>query len=199
MLHSQTRQRGLVDRLYELGLCVSYDRVLNITAEIADKVCKQYENDGVVCPTQLKGGLFTTAGVDNIDHNPSSKLAKESFHGTAITLTQHPTKENQGEPRQCLQLNNEKVHTIPHLPEFYATVPPTVPTKSQLHVPSPDGVIILDKSELEPAKDTQLGWLKNVKRLADEDLGKEDYKFVINQLPQLVCCHYSLTMPTPLQ
>ena len=34
---------------------------------------------------------FTTAAIDNIDHNPSSTTAKESFHGTGISLLQHPS------------------------------------------------------------------------------------------------------------
>ena len=37
-----------------------------------------------------KGGLFTTAAVDIIDHNPSSTSAHDSFHGTVISLFQHP-------------------------------------------------------------------------------------------------------------
>ena len=37
-----------------------------------------------------------TAAVDNIDHNPSSKAAEESFHGTGILLFQHPTESNHG-------------------------------------------------------------------------------------------------------
>ena len=30
MLHTKTRRKGLVDALFELGLCISYDRVLSI-------------------------------------------------------------------------------------------------------------------------------------------------------------------------
>ncbi|KAI8487001.1 hypothetical protein Bbelb_352610 [Branchiostoma belcheri] len=41
--------------------------------------------------------LFTTAAVDNIDHNPSSTTAKDSFHGTAISLLQHPNSAEDGE------------------------------------------------------------------------------------------------------
>ena len=29
--------------------------------------------------------------MDNIEHNTSSRYAKDIFHGTAISLTQHPT------------------------------------------------------------------------------------------------------------
>ena len=43
----------------------------------------------MLSPPQLKGGLFTTAAVDNIDHNSSSTSAHDSFHGTGISLFQH--------------------------------------------------------------------------------------------------------------
>ena len=32
---------------------------------------------------------FTTAAVDNIDHNLSSTSTNDSFHGTGISLFQH--------------------------------------------------------------------------------------------------------------
>ena len=47
-------------------------------------------NDKVVCPPSLKAGAFTTAATDNIDHKPSFDNATSSFHGTAISLFQHP-------------------------------------------------------------------------------------------------------------
>ena len=39
-IHAVTRSRGLVDTLFNLGLCVSYDRLLQITADIANGVCQ---------------------------------------------------------------------------------------------------------------------------------------------------------------
>ena len=50
----------------------------------------------------MKKNLFTTTAVDNIDHNPSSSIASDSFHGTGISLLQHPTREEKGEPREDL-------------------------------------------------------------------------------------------------
>jgi len=87
-LHAQTRKRTLVDKMFELGLSISYDRVLAISTQLANSVCNQYNVDNVVCPQKLHGDLFTTAAVDNIDHNPSSTTAKDSFHGTGISLFQ---------------------------------------------------------------------------------------------------------------
>ena len=41
-------------------------------------------------PTQLRHGLFTAGALDNLDHNPSSTTAKDSFHGTGISFFSTP-------------------------------------------------------------------------------------------------------------
>lgn len=65
-LHNKTRKRELVDTLYELGLSVSYDRVLEISTDLGTKICKYYDSLNTVCPPQLKKGVFTTSAMDNI-------------------------------------------------------------------------------------------------------------------------------------
>ena len=92
MLHTKTRKRDLVDTMYQLGLSISYNRVLEISTELGN-ICHHYHVTNGVCPPELKCGLFTTAAIDNIDHNPSSTSAHDAFHGTAQSLFQHPNKE----------------------------------------------------------------------------------------------------------
>ena len=77
MLHAHTRKKELVDRLYHLGMSISYDRVLSFSTTMGSSVCKQFHREQVVCPPRLRGSVFTTAAVDNIDHNPSSTTSKE--------------------------------------------------------------------------------------------------------------------------
>ena len=72
--------------LHHLGLSVSYHRVLQVENELANSVCQDFKKKGVVCPSQLRKGLFTVAAIDNIDHNPPSNTAKCSFHGTGMFL-----------------------------------------------------------------------------------------------------------------
>ena len=96
VLHAHSRQRGVIDKMYHLGLCISYDRVLQISSDLGNSVCEMYKREQVVCPPKMKSKLFTTGSVDNIDPNPSSRTAKNSFHGTAISMTQHPFAENPG-------------------------------------------------------------------------------------------------------
>ncbi len=66
LLYSRTRKRDLIDTLFEMGLSVSYDRVLQLSTDIGNVVIDQFEEDG--CPAVLKGGLFTTTTSTIIQH-----------------------------------------------------------------------------------------------------------------------------------
>ena len=54
LLHGGTRKRSLVDKFYDLGLSVSYDRVFSISADLGNDVSELYKSEGVVCPRQLR-------------------------------------------------------------------------------------------------------------------------------------------------
>lgn len=121
------RKRDLVDKLHHLGLSISYDRVLNISTRLAQRVCDQFEQDRVVCPINMRTGLFTTAAVDNIDHNTSATTAVSSFHGMGISLFQNPSISNAGGVRAYSDTNITKNvsswEAVPELPAEYALVP----------------------------------------------------------------------------
>ena len=126
-LHAQTRKRQLIDIMFQLGLSISYDRVLGISTQLGNGVCQQYQTENVVCPLKLRKELFTVAAVDNIDHNPSSTTAKDSFHGTGISLFQQPTVEKPGTDRG-LPILNENIprKSIAPLPQSYTTIQPVI-------------------------------------------------------------------------
>ena len=63
-IHAKTRSRDLVQNMHTLGLSVSYDRVLAISTDLGNAVCCRYQEENVVCPYNLRTGLFTTAAVD---------------------------------------------------------------------------------------------------------------------------------------
>ena len=89
-VYAQTRKKILIDKLHHLGLSVSYDRVSGIVGGLSSCVCDYFNSLGVVCPQDIQPGLFTTAAIDNIDHNSSTNsLISASFHGTGISLFQH--------------------------------------------------------------------------------------------------------------
>ena len=93
LLHSQTRQRNLIDKLHSLGLSISYERVLEIKTATGKKNCERFELEKTVCPLNLRKGLFTYGAIDNIDHNPSSSTSQRSFHETGISLFQNRKQE----------------------------------------------------------------------------------------------------------
>ena len=134
-IHGETRKRSLVDAFFNIGLCISYDRLLTISTDMANSVCSSFEEDGVVCPPKLRNQVFTTAAVDNIDHNPSSTTSSDSFHGTAISLVQHPTVEETGIDR-CTNVIDGAVKSqqkLCSLPDAYANVPAASLPKKQLY------------------------------------------------------------------
>ena len=109
---AKTRKRQLVDMLHDHGISISYNRVLYVSAQLGDAAVAKYVEDGVVCPPDLRRGLFSTAAMDNIDHNPAATTATSSLHGTNSSMFQHPTTDNEGEKREPLQLGDKKTEGL---------------------------------------------------------------------------------------
>ena len=168
LIHAKTRSRSLIDTLYNLGLCVSYDRLMSISTDLSNTVCSLYHNNQVVCPPQLSKKVFTCGAVDNIDHNPSSTTAHDSFHGTAITLTQFPTTESPGEGQDSVYLEAQKQSKLIPLPQKYTMVPPVTATANPI-VPTKD--ISLTDEQSNNMDYIQIGgkWLSQVSRLVNKD------------------------------
>jgi hypothetical protein len=127
--HARTRKKDIVENMHALALSISYSRVLELSADISHKSLELFEREKCVCPPNLKCGLFTTAAVDNLDHNPSSTTSTESFHGTGISIFQHPSPYCCGTPRSMPALTNvscDKSLKVPCLPLAYTTVLPAL-------------------------------------------------------------------------
>ncbi|KAI4830181.1 hypothetical protein KUCAC02_001831 [Chaenocephalus aceratus] len=140
-IHAVTRSRRLVDTLFNLGLCVSYDRLLQLTSDIANGVCQSFRVEDVVCPPKLRHGLFTTGAVDNIDHIPSSATAKDSFHGTGISLMQHPSHTHGGADRGVLVIGQggSSTKSVTPLPSAYTIVLPAALKTKVFSAPAVQG------------------------------------------------------------
>jgi len=70
----------------------------------------------------MRGRVFTTATVDNINHNPSSTASKQSFHGTAISLVQHHLFHGASVDRDIIILggsNERGLKVVDYLPHYY--------------------------------------------------------------------------------
>ena len=135
LVHSETRSRVLTDKLHDHGLCISYHRMLSLSTSIGNTVCSQCERDNIVSPSILRLHLFTTHAVDNVDHNPSSRSAKDSFHGTAITTTQHLEHVGDGNQRQIYPFQKSKgYYTLRKLPTDYTAIKPFVLKTNDVYV-----------------------------------------------------------------
>ena len=128
-IHTLTRSRKLVNSLYKLEVSISYNRVNELENLLANAVCERFEEEGLVCPGNLRIGLFTVGVLDNIDHNPSSTSAQGSFHGTGISVFQFPTSTNPGVSRPPIIVNSETSNAKCSLPHQYTNVPALSPAK----------------------------------------------------------------------
>ena len=173
LLHAETRKRGLVDKLCDLGLSISYNRVLEISTEMGNKVAARFQAENVVCPFNLKLKLFTTSAVDNIDHNPSSSTATDSLHGTAISLFQNATKENHGQERAPVQPSfDHPTRSIAPLPKQYAEVPSVQPWKTNPPFHSTT-VKADDFQSLMVDLSDEKKWLEHVKNVLEDNSQNE--------------------------
>ena len=72
-------------RICHLGLSISPERLLGMPMSMESRAIDVFEREGVVCPLNVRHGLFTTAATDNLDINPSSATAMTSFHRAYAT------------------------------------------------------------------------------------------------------------------
>ena len=178
LLHAKTRQKDLINKLSEYGICISYSRTMAISTQLANSVCKRFDEEECVCPPKLKKNVFSIGAFDNIDHNPSARTAKDSFHGTAISIMQAPTEENEGVDRQSEIITEEVIEEkkMLQLPEIYTEVPPTILKTTEPTVPKVWGP---KKPELNADANTfqeERDWLIHVEvSLKKEELEKTDF------------------------
>ena len=98
LIYNKTRKKGLVNKFAEEGLTIFYSRLQEIQNSIAGQLCHQYVTEGVVRPKSLQDGLFNSVAIDNIDSNPFSTTANSAFHGTSLSVFQHPKEDYPDEP-----------------------------------------------------------------------------------------------------
>ena len=170
LLHTKTRKRDLVDELFKNGLSVSYDRIMQLSTDLGNDAILSFEKEGVVCPTSLRRGLFTTGNLDNIDHDPSSTSARTSFHGTAMSLTQHCSESNGGILRthEHVTYDAPRAKTIKPLPERYTVVNPAA-YHNENPLPSRAGSPLVPGDTLLSSDTTQTTWLDKMNDLLKEE------------------------------
>ena len=173
-LHCRTRKRELIDKEYKLGLSISYYRMMSLSARLANSVINRYVKEGVVCPANLRKNVFTTAALDNIDHDPSSSTATDSFHGTAISMVSHPTATSPGDERSTVDLleKSQVSEEIGSLPSSYTYIPDAYIRNKAPTVPKCSSLILAD-GELNDEFDNFLkgeeAWVSNASKLLEKD------------------------------
>ena len=109
-------------------MCISQERLVQLSAGMGNTVTDINEKEGVVLPANLREGFFSTASADNIDIATKCSSAAPSFHGTAPSINHHMSSENQGQLR-ILPGTLSTDLKLKHLPKWYTEVPPS-------HLPS---------------------------------------------------------------
>lgn len=91
--------------------------------------------------------------MDNIDHNPSPRTAKNSFHGTAISLTEDPTNDKSiDRNRVLINADLSKRKTVSNLPEAYTSIQPYMETESRKDYFVSVGVLLTNRSQMSSLK-----------------------------------------------
>ena len=172
MVHAQTRKREHV------GVSITYDHVLRLSAQLGETFIQQFHKEQVVCHPKMRGYVFPTAAVDNIDHNPSWTTSKESFQGTGISLFQHPAFAGQGVDCSIVIVGGSAGQkTVGHFPSYYTEVPPVFSSTTKAPVP-PSTVASLSRENSNHNIKEEYCWLNVRKILA---LASDDEENSVNQ------------------
>ena len=180
-IYATVRSRTLIDHLFMLGICIPYNRVLEITQVLYEKLRSSYEMNGLFLPRVLKKGIFTVLVKDNIDKNARSTFAQSHYHGISISILQFPTSSNSGhslpQPQEPEILTSSK-KLLP-LPKEYTYVKPLpfIPGQSldsDLYAKPVNNSFVFDTHDKETMKNlstyvTQENeWLENFDPYAPE-------------------------------
>ena len=79
------RAKSTINVLYDACLDLSYTRAHEVRKDIARAVCKRHSEDGIVLPTNVRQGVFSTMHFDNLDHNKRSKLSNNNHHKPLVS------------------------------------------------------------------------------------------------------------------
>lgn len=162
-VHSQTRSKKLVELLHQFCLSISYKRVVSIELGFAHSIAKQTAaTSNIVCPSNLQKHNFTVAALDNLDHNPTSRTATSSFHGTGISIFQYPSLDKPGLQQNPIQIDrvNNPGNTGSILPHSYTFVPPV--ERNLVSKPPVKDVPELDLDLIDADRQHEQSWMNEV-------------------------------------
>ena len=150
---------------------------MTISTDLGNEVCRCYKDESAVCPSNLRLHLFTTAAVDNIDHSPTSTTAHDSFHGTGISLFQHPSAENPGTAKAPIAISHavSSSKSVCQLPEAYTEVAPVIAPAKHPQVSATTINIQPDGGVFNHSFKDEVKWLENSNKvICNQDTLKEE-------------------------
>ena len=166
-IYATVRSENLINKLYSLGLCMPFKRVLEIGKNMAEYDLKQFDIDKVFIPKHAYKNVFTVLAKYNIDLNASPTTVTNHYHGTSMTMLHFPTINAPGQ----LYASNfkEQVQTlydtlkINSVPELYSKLQiPHITVSKDVYFPlSNTNLSIMDSSVLANAINDERLWLQN--------------------------------------
>ena len=96
LVHKETRNRKMIEYLSDLGLSISYKKVMKIENGLGNMIVeKQNSNEGVYIPDNLTQNSCLHFAIDNIDVENDTANGKGEFHRATTVIFQK--KQNQKE------------------------------------------------------------------------------------------------------
>ena len=122
-LYSSIRSKTLLQKLHQIGICSSYQHVIDIISDWAANALQVYKNSNQVIQLKLRGMVFTVFTKDNKYKNSKFNEATKHSHGTSTCALQTMKSVDDGIARRSSQ--NDLVGTVSDfsLPQSYI-VPP---------------------------------------------------------------------------
>ena len=127
-VHKETRSKKLIECLSDLGLSISYDKVMKIENDLGNAVYENISlNHGVFVPPNIQPGIPLHFAIDNIDFRNDTPDGKSEFHGTTHVVFQKNNKVN----HELLKISRTKTFTFQHFPfqETNVTMKPNPPNE----------------------------------------------------------------------
>ena len=121
LYHHHTFSHDIIEILLKVALSTTKPTKPLLSAAFG-KSCQYL----CLCKTEMCILFVPCPYSTTIDHNPSSTISTSSFHGTGISIFQHPAGENDGAERDVMIFKTDKPTTnqIPELPDEYTNMKP---------------------------------------------------------------------------
>ena len=100
LVYKETRNKKMIEYLSDLGLSISYKKVMKIENGLGNMIVeKQNSNEGVYIPDNLTQNSCLHFAIDNIDFENDTANGKGEFHGTTTVIFQKKTKSKRKKHR----------------------------------------------------------------------------------------------------